>query len=320
MGLKSILCNQRPSLPRPAWPRVPLSRRTFWLLLVAAAAALLWRHAVPASSPAPSQAFIGFLIAAISTLAGWFVTAATASASAILVVVGWLGSALSWLTGRVVDVVKATGSMFAKVWDTTKRLWFDIVRPFLQKVYTWIAELRTWLKEKLAPVFRLLGILRTHIRDIYTHVVRPILDAIDTTRAILKFLELVHVPFARTLDRYLAELEAVISENYLRVLGWVNHVTDVLNSIVTLDLLFQQVPFLATLRRDLPHWVTMFWNAQVVGISPAQRAALAARKYDLDDPGSYGTKLGEFYHTGGGDLAPVIAELVPLWRASAGVK
>jgi hypothetical protein len=203
--------------------------------------------------------------------------------------------------------------MFAKVWDVTKRLWFDVVRPFFQKVYSWITELRAWLKAKLAPVFKLLTTVREHIRGIYKTFVRPILDAIEMARGMLKLLELLHIPFAKALDRYLAQFEQVLETNFYKLLSFINRVTDVVNSVVGPDLLFRRVPFLKSLARDTPDWVRMWWNAQMAPRSADELAQLSARTYHRADPVALKNDLAEFLNAGTGTLAPIINELVPTW-------
>jgi len=91
------------------------------------------------------------------------------------------------------------------------------------------------------------------------------------------------------------------------VLSYVNRVSDVLNAIVTGELLFQRVPFLRTLARDAPYWIRMFWTAQVkAGAKPAP-GLRTATKLRYNDPASYGHELGAFYREVTG-AAPVGSE------------
>lgn len=303
-------------MPRSRWPHRPLPRWTFRLVLVWAAIHLVVQWHDPAPAPLVSQAFIGFIIAAISAVASWIGAAGAAVATATVAVVQYLAGALAWLGAHVGSFLKSTGAMFAKVWDASKRFWFNVVRPAFQHVVKWITEARDWLKQKLGPIFRLLSKIRERLREVYAKFIKPVLDAIEAARGVLQILAKLHVPFAKTLDRYLAEAEAAITENFLQLQGWVIQIQGILTSIVTAELLFQQFPFLASLRRDTPQWVRMFWNAQVKGLTPGTRATLAARKYPQDDPAVIGKELAGFYKSGTGELAPIIGELVPVWRAA----
>lgn len=307
-------------MQRSPWPRRLLPTWLFRLVLVWAALALVVEWRAPSPSPVVSQAFIGFIIAALSALASWLGAAGGAIAAATVTMVQWLSTGLGWLTRRVGDLVSSTGAMFAKAWDVTKRVWFDVLRPVLARIGSWINDLRGWLKAKLGPVFSLLARSRKYILDIYKNILRPILDAIDTARAILQILAKLHVPFAQALDNYLAEVENALWDNYLRLLGSLSKITDVLNSVVTGELLFQRVPFLRTLQRDVPQWARIFWNAQVVGLTPTQRAALRSREYPATDQDEFSQDVNEFYQTGGGKLGPTIQELAALWRTSARAK
>lgn len=307
-------------MPRSRWPHRPLPRWAFCLVLVWAAIHLVVFGADAAPAPAVSQAFIGFIIAAISAVASWIGAAGAAVATATVAVVQYLAGALAWLGAHVGTFLKSTGAMFAKVWDASKRFWFNVVRPAFQHVIKWITEARDWLKQKLGPIFRLLSKIRERIREVYAKFIKPVLDAIEAARGVLQILAKLHVPFAKTLDRYLAEVESAITENFLQLQGWVIQIQGILTSIVTAELLFQQFPFLASLRRDTPHWVRMFWNAQVRGLTPTARAALAARKSDQVDPAQLRQQLGEFYRTGSGELGAPISELVTQWKIAAGLQ
>lgn len=262
--------------------------------------------------------------------------------SAIGKILGWIGSLFGLFTGKVSAAIKyafeglrqavvglgeelATfigdlRNFLSKIVGLLKRFATGILAPFLR----WIRERFLWLKDWLlrvfGPVLRVLQFLHDHILSIYKNIIRPILDVIDTIRFGLQLLKKLGVKWAGTLDTVLGEWESWITERYLEVLGAVNKAQNILDSIVTGDLLFQQFPFLASLKRDAPKWAVLFWNAHVVGHDAAKTAALKGSKYDLNDPASYGTQLGEFYATGGGPLAPKIRELVPLWSVASGTK
>lgn len=234
-----------------AFNRLPfLKRAVYSALLWTAIAALLYLDAQH-RPPNVNEAFFGFIIAAISAIASWLGAAGGAIATATVAMVQWLSASVGWLASRVGKLVGSSGAMFKKIWESTRRLWSDVIRPFLQRVYRWVDDLRAWLKRKLGPLFRLLGLVRQHITDWYTRFLRPILDAIQTARAILQILAKLHIPFAAALDRYLEEAQNALWDNFLRLLNTVNKVQDIVNSVVTGEMLFQRVPFLRTMQRDV---------------------------------------------------------------------
>jgi len=262
---------------------------------------------------------MGFIITAIGAIISWFVGAATAAAEAIAIVVSAIANTLGWLLPRLANIVGSTWGMFAKVWDVTKQLWFNVLRPMLQTLACWYQAARQWLKAKLAPVFDLLTTVRQHIRDIYKHWIRPLLQGIDISRGVLSVLAKLHIPFAAALDQYLTELEGAIVTNYQRLLTAVNTATNQLNAVVTGDWLYETFPFLRAWQRDLPQALTIWWNAQIIQQPPGLIDQLHARTIDPIDPAMLRQNLGEFYKTGGGELAPLITELIPLYRNTAGI-
>jgi hypothetical protein len=297
----------------------PLSPLTLGVLAALALARGVWLAYHPAPAPLVSSAFFGFIIAIISAVASALGAAGGAIATASLAVINWLTTSVGWITRRLADTVRATGGVFSRTWSALRGLWSNVVRPALRQLVTWTKQLRAWLTQKLAPVFRLLSRVRERIRAIYTNVLKPILDAIETTRYVLQVLAKLHVPFAKALDGYLAQAEAAITENYIRLLGYVNKITDTLNAIVTGDLLFQRVPFLRSLKRDAPEWIKMWWNGQLAaGATPAP-GLRSAEKLRYLDPQYFGHQLGTFYRDGGGDYADQIRELVPEWKKAAGL-
>lgn len=298
-------------------PETPRARRAFYAAVVVVAGAVWLCRAYLAPPPGVQLAFFGFILAAISLVAGWLGAAGGAIATASLAVINWLTTSVGWLGRRLTDVVRATGGVFSRAWSALRGLWTDVVRPALRALYRWVSEFRDWLTKKLAPVFRVLARIRERLRSLYQHVIRPILDVIETTRAVLRTLAALHVPFARALDRYLAEVESVITENYLRIVGYVNQITNVLNAIVTGDLLLQRLPFLRSLARDAPYWIRIFWNTQIAGGARPAPGLRNAEKLRYIDPQHFGEQLGAFYRSGGGEYADDINANALEWRRAA---
>lgn len=155
-----------------------------------------------------------------------------------------------------------------------KRLRTNVLLPLFQWLSARIRWLRAWLKRIFGPLLKVLWRLRKELLEFYTKYIRPILDVIEVLRFITSTLGRLGVKWAAALDARLAQIESAITVNFQKILSTVNRVTSTLNSIVTLELLFQRVPFLASLRRDLPQWAEMFWRAQVRPLTAAQRARL----------------------------------------------
>jgi hypothetical protein len=307
-------------MTRPRLLFVPLSNRRLVALLVCAGGlrALAWGFGE--TPPVVHQAFLGFIIAAISLISSWLGTASAAVSAALSATVSWLAGTVSWLAGHTASLFKATGGMFSKVWDVSRRFWGDVIRPAFQHVYRWIEDARDWLKKKLGPVFKLITKVRARVQKIYEHWVRPILDGIETTRHVLQVLAALHVKWAAKLDSKLGEIESVITENYLRILSAMNRATDVLNAIVTGEMLFQRLPFLRSLERDAPYWIRMWWVTQIAANARPTKGLRTAEKLRYEDPTSYGRNLDQFYRYGSGALASDAADLVAEWQRATGLK
>lgn len=223
----------------------------WWQVLAcwAACALLVWldraggplalRHTAPISE----AAVFGFIVQGIALIGGWLGTAAAAVAS-------YLAAVVQWLAIHLAIFIQATGAVFAKAWDALKIVYSDVLKPAVQWFDTNIKRLYGWLRDTFRPVFDFLNRVRGELLDAYKHFVRPVLDIIDYTRAGLRILGDLGVDWARALDARLGQYESLISENFRRILSYVNEAIDVLNSIVTVDRLFQRLPFLRTLMRD----------------------------------------------------------------------
>lgn len=271
-----------------------------------------------AADPSPfSHAWIGFVIMAFSTVASWLGAAGGAIATALVTTVKWLSHGVGWLTSSLRKVISSTGGMFRRVWESARGLWSRVVRPFLIRVHDWINDLRAWLKRVAGPVFKFLNELRAKIREIYDKFVRPVLDTIAVIRGALQVLAKLHVPFAKALDQYLARLESAIVENYLKLTGVINRVINVIDSIVTFELLFQRVPFLRTLVRDAGYLNRIWWHVNLEAVKPATSPGEGSEEYLPRDPVQDASELKEFWLTRSGPRAPVIQELSAMLLAAA---
>jgi hypothetical protein len=233
--------------------------RALIALAVIAVAAWLDRDGCVLAQHAGVFAAIWAAISAVGELLG---AAGGAIATSLETVVAWLITQVGWLAARVASILASTGGMFARVWDWSRQLWSNVLKPSLIWLKDKFDQVRGWLRTKFGPVFDFLHTVRRHLLDIYKQFIRPVLDAIDVARGFLRVLEDLGVQWARKLDQALGEIEQVITENFLRVLGEVNKVINVLNAVVDGSLLFKRFAFLATLRRDVVPAARIFTNAR----------------------------------------------------------
>jgi hypothetical protein len=243
--------------------------------LVAIAVALVVRWLDPDGCVAGAQpwaqmhvaAVFGAIVTAIEIIGGWLGTAAAAVAT-------YLATVVQWIVIHLAIFIKATGAVFAKAWDGLKIVYADVLKPAVQWFDAHLKRLYAWLRQTFQPVFDFLNRVRGEMLDLYRKYVRPVLDIIDYTRAGLRLLGDLGIDWARALDRRLGEFESVISENFRRILSYVNQAIDILNAIVTVDRLFQRVPFLRTLVRDSRFVWRVMINPAVRPLTELERVKL----------------------------------------------
>lgn len=237
----------------------------------------------------------------------------------LVAVVTWIWDGLRWLTSHVADFLQSTGGMFARVWDSAKLFYENVLRPALVWLYDFYTKVRDWLKKVFQPVFEFLKDVRDTIKEIYKRFVSPILDIIDATRAGLRVLGDLGVEWARKLDAKLGEVEGIIQRNFVMLLGRVNQVIDILDSVVNVDRLFQRLPFIRTLDRDAGYWLRMFWNKQIVARKPGSDGTTRPEKLHRRRPAEDAAALEQFWSTDDGPIAPAVHDLGAKFLIAMGV-
>ena len=135
---------------------------------------------------------------------------------AISTAVGWLVSAVTWLGGKIVDIVMSTGTIFSKTWDALEGLWTDVIKPGLAWLADTVERFASWLKDFIQPLLDWAKTIRDYVLEIYKDFIKPILDALAIAKGILDILTALHVPFAATLDGYVQDLGVVDYEGVSR--------------------------------------------------------------------------------------------------------
>lgn len=233
--------------------------------------------------------------------------------------VTWLVTAFGWIAARLGEFIVSTGSIFAKTWDALGALWSKVVQPIILQIDDWFKRFSRWLNDLVAPVLKWAQAVRNEIQLIYRTFVRPVLDALDATKHVLDILAKLHVPFAAALERYTTELESWIVENYLRVTGYVNHILDVLDSVLTLDGLLQRLVLVRSLERDAAYLVRLAWNAQLERNARPAPGLRSATKLSHVDAASVGPHLADYYRDGAGAYADEIDGQVLVWNYATGL-
>jgi hypothetical protein len=160
---------------------------------------------------------------------------------------------------------------FSKVFHFTvtafKDLWSKVLKPAWAKFNKWIDRAHDWLVTKFGPILCWLQKARKRIEAFYKKYVQPWLDAIDTTRKFLRLLEALHIKWAAELDRKLAALEDRITRPFLLVVGKLNEIINLVNSVIDGFGLFQRVVLIRSIERDYQY----AWRAIVNPYSDSGR-------------------------------------------------
>jgi hypothetical protein len=216
------------------------------------------------------SAFFGFIIAGIVAAFQYIAGHAVTLVVTLAQVAVMIGQAIAHFAILVAGVFARVASVLAHFWSGT-------LRPFISYVYNQALKLHAWLVRTFEPIIKYLEKIRQTIAKIYDRWFRPILDVIDTTRRILQFLALVRIPFARELDRYLAELEARILWPIQYAYAKINEALYWINRIVTFDGYFQRLTLIASLIKYERDTLAIWWTS-------IHRPLTGARRDDYTRP------------------------------------
>lgn len=249
----------------------------------------------------------GFLIGIGEFIAGLFQTSIDAIVASLVWAVGALQATTIALWNGVKGAFELARVGFGKVWDFFKPVYLDVLKPAWLKFWKWFDTARAWLDKTFGPVLRWLIKLRQQLLDFWKTYVRPWLDLIDVTRKLLRTLAALGLDWAKALDRELGALEEKITAPFLFLLGKLNDIINVVNTVVTADGLFQRVALIRSLARDYQY----AWNALTLPYLHNQEPPKDSDTSALDNPKSITTVAADvrsYLVDEGGELAPAVNE------------
>jgi hypothetical protein len=287
---------------------------------VALAFALRWALAIPppltpagGHTPDVVYGFWTFIIA----IAGAIFKGLQVAAKVTLNALSWSVKALWWFATVTANGLKFLGKevLFGlkKAWQFFKLTYDTVIKPAFLKLQTWYRATRDWLKATFGPVLEFLKTVRDTLLCFYKTWVRPWLDLIDVTRRLLRILAALGLDWAKALDKKLGSLEALIDKPFRIVLGKVNEIINLVNTVITAGGLFQRVALIRSLERDYIFawraatnpWRRLIsddeWKARPGGKDPktVQEIAADTRAYMVNH---------------GGPNAAVLNEMAAQWR------
>lgn len=255
----------------------------------------------------------GFILGIGSWLLGFFNTAIDAVVASLVWAVGVLQAGVILIWNAIKDTIDLARTGFIKVWDFAGSLYDDVLKPAWEKFWSWFDKLRTWLNDTFGPLLDWLRKLREELLKFWANYVRPWLDFIDVTRRILRVLGNLGLAFAKKLDQELGDLENAIEAPFRFVLGKLNEIINVVNTIATAGGLLQQVALIRSLARDYQ----LVWKAITApydhpvddGKKKATSAALLK-----ESPAAVQAAIETYMTTGGGPYAATLDEMDVVWR------
>lgn len=298
--------------PMPTWFLIVFALVYGWLLRQQAAAA-------PVDPLPMTYAWFAWVVIIAELI--W--SGVQVAAQLTLVFLQWL-VAILWVAVQEAffalrEIGQAAINGFRASWDFFRATYENIIRPALEKFWTWVDQARQWLTDLFKPVFEFLASVRAELLKFYDTWVKPILDTIDIARKLLGVLYSLGIDWARTLDQELARLEEKINEPFQFALRQINAIINVIDRIVTADGLFQRLALVRSIGRDIAYVHQEYLKVSLKDLSPTEIAKRHAAKYPGNDPAVPGSELAKLYKAHDGQYAAVVAELVPTWRISAGI-
>lgn len=135
-----------------------------------------------------------------------------------------VGEAIGSVFHYGLKALQSVGTFFKHLWD-----------GFFKNIFTGImkalSKLHQFLETKLRPLINFLKKVRAFVDRYYKKYIRPYLQMLQRVRRWLAVLKLLHIKFAETLDRRLAQTEAAIAHQFLLVRGVLNDVLNFVNSV-----------------------------------------------------------------------------------------
>lgn len=292
------------------WRPAPL----WWYLLVAAIAAACQWTAGSYDAPAPvvALAFWGWLASLASLV--WnglhaavdaVVAGLVATVNALWIIVKATADGLAFAGRELLDGFRGS-------WDFLRGLYEHVLKRAWRKLWDFVEWARAALDRIFRPVFRVLLRVRSELLKFYTRWVRPILDAIDIARKMLRVFSSLGVAWATALDQQLARIAEQIDAPFRRLLRELNQVINLVNRVVTANGLFQRLALIRSIERDIRYVSRAFVNWRSRPLSDQDYDALRARAgaRTLED---VTRDTEEALLTGGGAYGPFVREMTAQW-------
>jgi len=274
---------------------------------------VLWVVAAPTEAGDVAGAWagiIGGIIAAVKVLWEITSTAVTVAVKALVVALQW---AVTNLTRLVVAGLKKSAVFLARVAKTTWRLARRGILATLKALDKAMFWLFSNLERIFKPLLRFLDKVRGHVLWFYRKYVRPLLDAIEITRQIMRLLAWAGIDWAKAIDRKLQQLEDIITYPFDLVLNKINEIIGIVNRIVTLDGLLQRVVLFRSMVRDFGAHMNLWWRGVSRPLSGFEEMRYARQAPRIDSAAALPVVERHVLH-GDSEISGLVNEIVSTIR------
>ncbi len=137
----------------------------------------------------------------------------------------------NFLWGVLKAVFSFAWNALSKAAGFIRHIWDRFFKGIFLRVMRAINAAHRWLEAHLSPIIKFLKKLRAWYDRFYKLYVRPILNMLQIVRRVLRVMRFLHISWAKTLDKWIAKVEADISRTFLQIRGILNSTIDFLNAL-----------------------------------------------------------------------------------------
>jgi len=165
--------------------------------------------------------------------------------------------------GTLVNVFNFLYKIATSVVKFFQHIWGNFFKTIWPKVMSLFRKVHDFLEAKLGPIIRFLKKYRDLIDRNYRLYIKPILNFLQRVRRVLEVMRLMHIGFAKVLDQKIAQIETLLTRNFLQLRGLLTSMINAINGIVDLPLLFRKPVLVLSIRRVFLSLVKV-----ITGLSP----------------------------------------------------
>jgi hypothetical protein len=174
-----------------------------------------------------------------------------------------------FLWTALVDIFNFFWAIVQAVGKFLSHIWTNFFKAIWTKALKYLQAAHRWLEAKLAPVLKILRNILARIDYNYKHFIRPLLNMLQKIRQVLLILRLMHIGFAKQLDRYILELEQKLTKAFLTTRGIFTSLINVVNAVIDAPMLLRKPIMVLSLRRTFYSVIRAFTGLPVSYFFPS---------------------------------------------------